>query len=34
VTGLRSPGEVFGHRELMGALKAYGYASIKVEQIV
>jgi hypothetical protein len=34
VPGLRSPSEVFGHRELMGALKSYGYASIKVEQIV
>ncbi len=34
VTGLRSPSEVFGHRELMGALKNYGYASIKVEQVV
>ena len=34
VSGLRSPSEVFGHRELMGALQVYGYASIKVEQIV
>jgi hypothetical protein len=34
VTGLRSPSEVFGHRELMGTLKSYGYASIKVEQVV
>jgi NAD(P)-dependent dehydrogenase (short-subunit alcohol dehydrogenase family) len=34
VTGLRSPSEVLGHRELMGALKSYGYASIKVEQVV
>lgn len=34
VTGFRSPSEVFGHRELMGALKSYGYANIKVEQLV
>jgi hypothetical protein len=34
VTGLHSPSEVFGHRELMGALQRFGYASIKVEQIV
>jgi len=34
VTGLRSPSEVFGHRELMGALQSYGYAGIKVEQVV
>ncbi|MFK4751501.1 saccharopine dehydrogenase family protein [Oceanobacter antarcticus] len=34
VTGLRSPSEVFGHRELMGALQSWGYASIKVERIV
>jgi Family of unknown function (DUF5938)/Saccharopine dehydrogenase NADP binding domain len=34
VTGLRSPSEVFGHRELMGTLRSYGYASIKVEQVV
>jgi hypothetical protein len=34
VTGLRSPSEVFGHRELMGALQSYGYAAIKVEQVV
>jgi len=34
VTGLRSPSEVFGHRELLGALKSYGYASMKVEPVV
>ncbi len=34
VVGLRSPSEVFGHRELMGALQSYGYASIKVERVV
>ncbi|MCY1312794.1 hypothetical protein D9M70_632480 [compost metagenome] len=33
VTGLRSPSEVFGHRELMGALQSFGYVSIKVEQV-
>ena len=32
-TGFRSPSEVFGHRELMGALESYGYASIKVERL-
>lgn len=34
VTGLRSPSEVFGHKELMGTLESYGYASIKVERLV
>lgn len=34
VTGLRSPSELFGHRELIGAMQSYGYASIKVERIV
>ncbi|MBR0834227.1 saccharopine dehydrogenase NADP-binding domain-containing protein [Bradyrhizobium manausense] len=34
VTGFRSPSEVFGHRELMGALESYGYAAIKVERLV
>lgn len=34
VTGVRSPSEVFGHRELMGALESFGYASIKVEKVV
>jgi hypothetical protein len=34
VTGFRSPSEVFGHRELMGALKSYGYADIKLTQLV
>lgn len=34
VTGLRSPSEVFGHRELMGMLQNWGYSSIKVEPIV
>ena len=34
VSGFRSPSEVFGHRELMGALESYGYASIKVERLV
>lgn len=32
--GMRSPSEVFGHRALIGALKNFGYASIKVEQVV
>jgi Family of unknown function (DUF5938)/Saccharopine dehydrogenase NADP binding domain len=32
--GFRSPSEVFGHRELMGALESYGYASIKVESLI
>jgi hypothetical protein len=34
VTGMRSPSEVFGHRQLMGMLQNWGYASIKVESIV
>jgi hypothetical protein len=34
ITGFRSPSEVFGHRELLGALESYGYASIKVERLV
>lgn len=34
VTGFRSPSEVFGHHELMGALQSYGYAAIKVERLV
>lgn len=33
VTGFRSPSEVFGHRELLGALQSYGYASLKVERL-
>ena len=33
-TGFRSPSEVFGHRELLGALESYGYAGIKIEHIV
>lgn len=33
VVGFRSPSEVFGHRELMGALESYGYAAIKVERV-
>lgn len=33
LTGFRSPSEVLGHRELMGALESYGYASIKVERL-
>jgi hypothetical protein len=32
--GFSSPSEVFGHREIMGALQSYGYASIKVEALV
>lgn len=32
-TGFRSPSEVFGHRELLGALQSYGYASLKVERL-
>jgi len=34
VVGLRSPSEVFGHRELMGVLESYGYAGIKTERLV
>ena len=34
LTGFRSPSEVFGHREIMGALQSYGYAAIKVEPLV
>jgi hypothetical protein len=34
VVGLHSPSEVFGHRELMGALQSFGYAAIKVERVV
>jgi hypothetical protein len=33
-TGFASPSEVFGHRDLMGALQSYGYAAIKVESLV
>jgi hypothetical protein len=33
LTGFRSPSEVFGHRDLMGALQSYGYAAIKVESL-
>ena len=32
--GFASPSEVFGHREIMGALESYGYAAIKVEPLV
>jgi NAD(P)-dependent dehydrogenase (short-subunit alcohol dehydrogenase family) len=34
VAGFRSPSQVFGHRELMGALESYGYAAIQVERLV
>ncbi len=34
VTGFASPSKVFGHRELMGVLESYGFAAIKVEQLV
>ncbi len=34
LTGFHSPSEVFGHRDLMGALQSYGYAAIKVEALV
>ncbi len=34
VTGFRSPSEVLGHRELMGALESFGYASMKLEHLV
>jgi hypothetical protein len=34
VFGLRSPCEVFGHRELMGTLQSFGYAAINVERVV
>lgn len=33
VTGFRSPSEVFGHHELLGALQSYGYASLKLERL-
>jgi len=33
-TGFRSPCEVFGHRELLGALESYGYTSLKLERVV
>jgi Family of unknown function (DUF5938)/Saccharopine dehydrogenase NADP binding domain len=31
--GFASPSEVFGHREIMGAMQSYGYAAIKVENL-
>lgn len=34
VSGFRSPSEVFGHRELLGALESYGYAKLVVEKLV
>jgi short subunit dehydrogenase-like uncharacterized protein len=34
VTGFRSPSDVFGHREILGAFESYGYASLKVERLV
>ncbi|AMU04683.1 MULTISPECIES: trans-acting enoyl reductase family protein [Burkholderia] len=34
VTGFRSPSEVFGHRELIGALQAQGLASVTHQRIV
>ena len=34
LVGFNSPSEVFGHRELLGALAAYGYCKIKVEKLV
>ena len=34
LVGFRSPSEVLGHREIMGALESFGYAGIKVEQLV
>jgi hypothetical protein len=33
LVGFHSPSEVFGHRDLMGALQSYGYAAIKVEAL-
>ena len=32
--GFASPSEVFGHKDLLGALQSYGYAAIKVETLV
>jgi hypothetical protein len=34
VCGLKSPSEVFGHRNLMAMLQNWGYSAIKVEKIV
>ena len=34
VTGFRSPSEVFGHHELMGILKTYGYSAMTSQRIV
>jgi hypothetical protein len=34
LVGFHSPSEVFGHRDLLGALQSYGYAAIKVEALV
>lgn len=33
-TGFRSPSEVFGHHELLGILKTYGYAAMSSQRIV
>ncbi len=32
--GFRSPSEVLGHREMLGALESFGYAAIGIQQIV
>lgn len=34
MTGFRSPSQVFGHHELLGVLKSYGYAALQVERLV
>lgn len=34
LTGFRSPCQVFGHHELLGTLKSFGYASLQVERLV
>ena len=34
MVGFRSPSEVLGHRELLGALESFGYASMKLERLV
>jgi hypothetical protein len=31
--GFRSPAELLGHRELMGALEAYGFARVTEETV-
>lgn len=33
LTGFRSPSQVFGHHEIMGSLKSFGYAEIQVDRL-